>query len=128
MRIYIAGGDPVLVEKVSQQLRQEGHRVFQGLSDKGLLEVILAEEIDLVILEVGVFPFDQCIELCHSISRESELTLLLLVGDLSSPTEKREHLRREQMIIWLSPSAIMSSLPKYAHYFVVIPSIRSTRV
>ncbi|GEM_PF-1811075 len=87
MRVGIIDRDTALLHVLVPRLEREGHQVFRradvsSLSVDELLDHIQDRGVHLLILDPGLLPPIQVIDLCHRLRREST-AYLLVVGRLS---------------------------------------------
>ncbi|MBI3977686.1 MAG: response regulator transcription factor [Chloroflexi bacterium] len=91
MRIGIVGYDTIQAKALACTLIGEGHAVLHHpstghLSTGDLLHLVVAERIDLVILDVDLYPFGETLDVCSALQAETD-ALLLMVGTLDSSAE-----------------------------------------
>jgi DNA-binding response OmpR family regulator len=78
-RILIIDDEPMIVESVSYNLRQEGYDVISANHGEVGLKLADTEKIDLILLDL-MLPGLSGLEICRSIRQRSEVPIIILTA------------------------------------------------
>ncbi|HYH04768.1 MAG TPA: response regulator transcription factor [Bacillota bacterium] len=78
-RILIIDDEPMIVESVSYNLKQEGYEVSAAKDGNSGLQLALAQEFDLILLDL-MLPGISGIEICREIRKTSEVPIIMLTA------------------------------------------------
>jgi DNA-binding response OmpR family regulator len=78
-RILIIDDEPLIIESVSYNLKQEGYEVITAMDGETGLQLALSEDIDLILLDL-MLPGINGIEICRDIRKTSEVPIIMLTA------------------------------------------------
>jgi DNA-binding response OmpR family regulator len=78
-RILIIDDEPLIVESVSYNLKQEGYEILTASDGETGLKLALAEEPDLILLDL-MLPELNGMEVCRQIRKTSEIPIIMLTA------------------------------------------------
>lgn len=78
-KILIIDDEPMIVESVSYNLKQEGYETLAAKDGEAGLELALAEEPDLILLDL-MLPRLNGVEVCRQIRKTSEVPIIMLTA------------------------------------------------
>lgn len=78
-RILIIDDEPMIVESVSYNLKQEGYEVLSANNGEAGLKLVEAEKLDLILLDL-MLPGMNGLEICRSIRQSSEMPIIILTA------------------------------------------------
>lgn len=78
-RILIIDDEPLIIESVGYNLKQEGYEVLSATNGEEGLKTALAGGIDLVLLDL-MLPGINGLEICRAIRRESNIPIIMLTA------------------------------------------------
>jgi two-component system response regulator VicR len=78
-KILIIDDEPMIVESVSYNLKQEGYETLAAKDGETGLELALAEEPDLILLDL-MLPGLNGMEVCRQIRKTSEVPIIMLTA------------------------------------------------
>jgi len=78
-RILIIDDEPMIVESVSYNLKQEGYEVLSANNGEAGLKLVETEKLDLILLDL-MLPGMNGLEICRSIRQNSEMPIIILTA------------------------------------------------
>jgi DNA-binding response OmpR family regulator len=78
-KILIIDDEPMIVESVNYNLKQEGYETLAAKDGEAGLELALAEEPDLILLDL-MLPGLNGMEVCRQIRKTSEVPIIMLTA------------------------------------------------
>jgi DNA-binding response OmpR family regulator len=78
-QILIIDDEPMIVESVSYNLKQEGYEVLTALDGESGLQLALTKEVDLILLDL-MLPGMNGMEICRQIRQQSSVPIIMLTA------------------------------------------------
>jgi DNA-binding response OmpR family regulator len=78
-RILIIDDEPLIIESVSYNLKQEGYDVITAGDGESGLQLALSTDVDLILLDL-MLPGLNGMEICRSIRKHSEVPIIMLTA------------------------------------------------
>lgn len=78
-RILIIDDEPLIIESVSYNLKQEGYDVIAAGDGETGLQLALSSDVDLILLDL-MLPGINGMEICRSIRKQSEVPIIMLTA------------------------------------------------
>jgi DNA-binding response OmpR family regulator len=78
-RILIIDDEPLIIESVSYNLKQEGYDVIAAGDGETGLQLALSTDVDLILLDL-MLPGLTGLEICRSIRKHSEVPIIMLTA------------------------------------------------
>ena len=78
-KILLVDDEPLILDSVSYNLRQEGYEVITAKDGDTGLKLALAENVDLILLDL-MLPGVDGLEVCRQIRKKSEVPIIMLTA------------------------------------------------